>query len=520
MNNAKFVKSLGLVDDIRAQDIPYLKELIKLFFGHVAPANLHIRKAASTSFPYFTTDNQYKKLATLKCLKNIDDFLAAMGGNEAELKRGLNDYHSLHVYAIHERQQPNAVYEKDGSFHTKDRVAPTEEESRNGEAASMHANFDVFDQNNNPIEGHFAMRRRPVFGYSGVINYVMTAIMGCVREVYSHRFSFTYKTRGWEDKEDRIQRFKYVIGSDVKNMDTTLPRWFFDFLLEELSQYWAEPLIKVLRRMLFATFVAPAPWRRTPDTYDPVFGPDPLKPGADLSVGLPSGIFINPDIGKLWMTFVYVILFRDAGAIHSPSELEPFLRGLNSDHALLDMSDDATLMTNSPTVRDKLMAAKSPYAVLEPETPVIFLGDVFTEEGGRKKAYPNPLTYVVNALAREDSIDRLDPISYAEGVLARYQQYSRTPIFRDLNQIYEEEVRNHLGVNPYLIARAVARRQKFNELDAMVLANPHYLHYRVDPSEVSADVLDELVATIPSEDFFNDIRHLFKVPTVPLEDLA
>jgi hypothetical protein len=272
--------------------------------------------------------------------------------------------------------------------------------------------------------------------------------------------------------------------------------------------------------MLFATFVAPAPWRRTPDTYDPVFGPDPLKPGADLSVGLPSGIFINPDIGKLWMTFVYVILFRDAGAIHSPSELEPFLRGLNSDHALLDMSDDATLMTNSPTVRDKLMAAKSPYAVLEPETPVIFLGDVFTEEGGRKKAYPNPLTYVVNALAREDSIDRLDPISYAEGVLARYQQYSRTPIFRDLNQIYEEEVRNHLGVNPYLIARAVARRQKFNELDAMVLATPHYLPYRVDPSEVSADVLDELVATIPSEDFFNDIRHLFKVPTVPLEDLA
>jgi hypothetical protein len=521
MDNTKFVQSLGLRSDIRPQDVEWLKTLIKLFFGHVAPADLHIRKKASTSFLFFTTDNQYKKLATLKCLKNADKYLNLLCGGKAFLKEALNDFHSIIISAIHRRQQPTKVIKtEDGSFKAKERKAPTEAEARTGSVEnSVTADFTVRDRRGNVIKNHFAMRQRTVWGMNGILNYFMTAVMGCVREVYTKRFAFTYKTRGWEDKEDRIARYKYIVGSDVKNMDTTLPRWFFDFLLNELTNYWDERLVKVLDRMFRATYVAAPPWRETPDDYNPVFGPDPLDGHNEINAGLSSGIFINPDIGKLWMSFVYIILYKDAGALISPADIEPFLQGKNNDHAMMDMSDDATLMTNSPIVRDALMKADSPYAVLEPETPVIFLGDVFAMEGNRKRAYPNPVTYIVNSLAREDSIDKIDPVSYAEGVLARHQQYARTPIFRDLNRIYEEEVRLALGVNPYLIARSVAKRQRFKDLDAMVIANPHYLHYRVDPSEVSKEVLDEIVATIPASDFFNDIRHLFKVPTVELAEL-
>jgi hypothetical protein len=88
-----------------------------------------------------------------------------------------------------------------------------------------------------------------------------------------------------------------------------------------------------------------------------------------------------------------------------------------------------------------------------------------------------------------------------------------------LNAIYEEEVRSHLGVNPLLIARGLAKMQRFSDVDALVKMNPHVLHYKVDPKDVSQAVLDDVVATLPAEDFFNDIRHLFKVPTVQLEDL-
>lgn len=521
MNNESFVKSLGIATNIRKEDIPWFQELVKLFFAHVTPENLHIRKKASSGFPYFTNDIQYRKMATLKCLHNIDDWLNALNGGASELERALNEYHSVIIYSVNERQQPPGVRFMGGKYSAKPRQAATPEEARSGSSTGQtFADMSVRGPDGRVIENHFAMRRRAVFGMSGVPNYVMTAILGSCRAVYLNRFSFTYKTRDAEDKERKIAPYEYLVGSDVKAMDTTVPTWFFNLLLEELEKYWDSRLVNVLRRMLFAPYVVPPPYIKTPSDYNPVYGRSPLDPTAfNVHVGLPSGIFINPDIGKLWMSFVYVILFRDSGALRFVSEIEPFLRGENKQHALLDSSDDATMLTNSAVVAQKLKAAKSPYAVLEPEVPVLYLGDVFCMDGGRKRAYPNPVTYLVNALVREDSIDRLDPVVHAEGVLARYQTYSRTPIFRDLNAIFEETCRKYAGINPYLIARSMAKRQKWSDVDAMVKSNPHYLHYRVDPKDVSPEVLDEIVATIPASDFFDNIKHLFKNQTYQTEDL-
>lgn len=504
LDNAKFVKSLGLATSIRKEDVPYLTKLIELFFGAAAPAPLHIRKAASTGFPYFITDIQYKKLGLLKIVHNLPEFLSLMAGGGSELTDAYQRYHSVALFAINERQQPAGVSRKDGHFAAKPRNAPTAEEARSGDFdAKSLASFAV-DIDGRVLQDHFAMRRRTVFGMSGLLNYLGTAFMGFHRAVYLDRFAFTYKTRGPQDKEERIRSYRYVVGSDVKSMDTTVPRWFFDFLIAELPKYWDERLVEMLRRMLHAPYVVPPPWRKTVESYNPFFGDSPFHPDSfTTNVGLPSGIFINPDSGKLWMTFVYIILYRDAGAIHSPDQIEPFLMGRLPGHALLDMSDDAAMLTDSEIVRDRLHAASSPYAVLVPETPVIFLGDVLTTSGGVRRAFPNPQTFVVNMFAREDSIDRKDPKQYAEGFIARYQLYSGTPIFRDLNQLTEEGFRRFLGYNPYLNARSAARRASFvTDIDAMVKENPNVLYYKVDPADVSPDVLDELVGTIPAEDLY------------------
>lgn len=526
-NNANLIKANKLASDIRAADEPWLKELVKLFFGHVAPSDLYIRKAASTGFPYFTNDNQYKKLSALKLLKECDRFLDQAVSGRQGLESALNDYHTLFLYAIQERQQPNAVTAKpDGSFESKARTAPTEAEARSGDySGGTVADMTVRDSSNTPIANHFAMRRRDVFGLNGPLNYFLTGILGCFREVYLSRFGFTYKTRDRHDKQQKISNYKFVLGSDVKTMDKMVPEWFLKRVLVELSRYLDDRVVEVIRRAYQAPYVVPPPWRETPASFNPVFGGDPLDSGSFIQhVGLPSGIAINPDWGKLWMTFVYSIVYKDCGALHSPSDLEPWLRGQNREHALLDMSDDAAFLTNSPIIAAELRKAKSPYVILEPETPVIYLGDVFCTVAGKKEVYPNPLTYIVNAVCREDSLEKVtrsqsSVIEYAEGVLARYQTYSSTPIFRELNAIYEEETRRWLGINPYMIARSLARNQKFSEIDAMVKANPHVLHYKVDPKTVSPAVLDEIVAKIPATDFFNDIKHLFKVPTVPLADL-
>lgn len=511
MDNAKLIEKNGLVSAIRPEDRPWLVELVRLFFGHVVPTDLHIRKKASSGFPFFTTDNQYKKMAVLQALRNPEDFLRCMTGKTGELKEGLNTYHALLVYAIQERQQPDSITHENGVWKSKDRIAPTEQEARDGSFdGESVADKTVRDEAGNVIEGHFAMRRRDVFGGNVVVNYFLTGVLGCFREVYLNRFAFTYKTRGRQDKEDRIKAYKYVVGCDVKTMDKMIPRWFLNEVLDALSPYLDERVIELMRRAYQSPYVVPPPWRETPAGYNPVFGGSPLDQNSfTLHPGLPSGIAFNPDWGKLWMTFVYSILCRDVGALLSPSELEAFLLGQNPMIGLQDTSDDAAFLTNSETFARRLKDPKSPYAVLEAETPVIYLGDVYCMVGGSVKVYPNPITYAVNMFCREDSAHHTPLPTWGDSVAARMSIYSATPIFRDMNAIVEEECRRAIGVNPMLMARMAARQQHFQEVDAIVRSNPGAIHYKVDPKDVSPEVLDEIVATIPSTDFFDHIRHLF-----------
>lgn len=515
-NNAALIEANGLAADIRPKDVPWLKELVRLFFGHAVPASLHIRKQASSGFPYFTSDIQYKKLSVMKIVHNVDHFLDLSTSNRpADLKEAQNVYHSFIIASINERQQPNAISLKDGVWSSKPRTAPTEQEAREGSySGSTVADMVAKDEHGNVIEGHFNMRRRDVFGYSGPPNYFLTSVVACCREIYLNRFEFTYKTRDRLDKKRKVSRFKHVLGSDVKTMDKMIPEWFTKFVINELSYYLDDRVVELIRRMMQAPYVVPPPYRETSESYDPVFGGDPADPKSfKQHVGLPSGVAINPDWGKLWMTFVYAVLYRDVGALFDPAELEAFLQGRHPDHGLLDMSDDATFMTNVMAVAARLAEAKSPYVVLEPEKPVIYLGDVFTKVNGEVDAFPNPVTYLVNVIAREDSIDRMDPVQYAEGVLARHHTYSASPIFRDLNAIFEEVMRDSIGVSPIVMARGLARMQQFTDVDAMVKMDPNVIYYKVDPKDVSPDVLNEIVATIPAEDIWPHIKHLFKNQT-------
>lgn len=516
-DNATFIKANGLESALRESDRPWLHELIRLFHQAAAPCDLTIRKEASTSFPYFQKDPQYKKLAALKALRECESFLKlGCSDTEAGLKEFMLEFHALYLFAIHKRSQPNAVRRdpKTGEFSSKPRTAPTEEEARTGAyAGTTFADMTAYDRNGRPIDGHFAMRERDVFGGNGPVNYFLTAIWGCFRKVYLDRFAFTYKVRGDEDKAARLRPYKYVVGSDVKTMDKLIPRWFIDEYCARLPDYVDERVVEIFRRAYHASYVAPSPWVETPPDYSPFFGPSPFDPkGFTANVGLPSGIGPNPDIGKLWMTFNYLLVARDVGALSSPVDIEPFLQGRNPKMCLLDTADDAVFGADTESRAAALRAAKTPYAVLEPETPVIYLGGVYMRTSAGIDVVPNPVTFLVNMLCREDSIQRRGPIAWAQGYLARQIVYARTPTYRDLLAIFEESCRKHIGINPTLLARASAVHEVRSTIDAMVEADPAVLHYKVDPADVSPEVLDRVVSILPFRDFADAMSRLIKVP--------
>lgn len=509
-DNAQLIKENKLLEAIRPVDVPYFKEIVRLLFGHHVPANLHIRKAASTGFPYFTSDNTYKKLAAYKALSNADRFLTLMTGDERSLRLAADEFGAMYLYAIQERKQPNKVSFKDGKLSSKVRIAPSVENSLGISNHIQEADMSV-KINGKVIDGHFAMRSRDVFGLNGVLNYFLTGIFGCMRDSMYQRFFHTYKVKGPDEKEARAQRFKYTQGVDVKTMDKMIPRWFSDAFFDELHHYLDDRVIEVARRAYRAPFCAPPPDGNYKD-FNPLFGGSPFNPN-DMTnhYGLPSGIAFNPEFGKFWMTFVYMILLKDGGVITRPSEIETILTGKHPLVEMYDSADDAAFFTNDHRVASVLDIPTSVYAVLEKENPVVYLGDViYRDANGTAHAAGNPITYLVNPFCREASISTSPSRNWGVGIIAREQVYSRMPCYRELSALKEEYERKFLGFSFTQQARLHSMYAPVNVEDEMLRQHPEYLYYKVDPKTVSQALLDELVSTIPAADFYKSIAHLFK----------
>lgn len=509
-DNRTLVSENGVRDKIRNEDAPYLIQLIKLLFGHHRPANLHIRKAASTGFPYFTSDNEYKKMAVYKALKESDRFLKLMTGSESDLRLAAHEYGSMYLYAIQERRQPNKVVVKDGKFSSKQRIAPSAENARGTNLVTQYADMSVM-LDGHKLDKHFAMRSRDVFGLSGVVNYYLTAIFGCMRDSMYARFGFTYKVRGADEKEDRASRFAYTQGVDVKTMDKMIPRWFADFFFDQLCYYLDERVVEVARRAFRAPYCAPPP-DNVYDGFNPLFGGSPFDPQSMTNhYGLPSGIAFNPEFGKLWMTFVYVILLKDGGVLTSPHEIETLLTGKHQKIVMYDSADDAAFFTNDPRVAKTLDDPVSPYAVLEKENPVVYLGDVlYRDASGKAHAAGNPITYLVNPVCREATMSNNPSRNWGMGILARESVYSRMPCYRDLLMMREELELKHFGFSFIQQAKLHTMFAPVDVEAEILRMHPEYLYYKVDPSTVSSALLDELIATIPHSDFYHLIAPLFK----------
>lgn len=514
VDNAKLIEQEGLASDIRPEDIPWFEKLVSLFYGAAVPANLHIKAGGTTATPDFEKeDTVWKKLSTLHIIRNFQVVFKLL-----DKKDGLgllNHFRVVFVHTIMSRLQPDKVFEENGSWQTKKRLAPTPDEARQGLASSTYADKTVKDRNGNVVEGHFAMRMRDVFAFNGLMNYAVSAIMGCFRAVYLNRFAATFKTRGAADKQERISNFKYVVGSDVKTMDKLVPRWFIDRFHDELTKYLDEGLVSVMRAMFKAPYLY-APNGTYPADFNPLVGGNPLKLDADNHPGLPSGIAQNPDIGKIWMVFCYMIAARDCGALKQLGDIETWLDGSMADHGLQDMADDAAFLTNSAAVSERFVKYKSPYCVFEQEIPVIFLGDVYCESGGKKIVLPNPVSYPVNEIAREDSVANKPIELVALGRAAREEIYSRHPIYRDMRAIMREAQIKHLGFDVSALYQKVSMPlANYSEPDLHFLVNNAVVHYRFDPEDISPALLSQSMTTVEASEFWDDIRPLFKFPTSP-----
>lgn len=517
IDNGSLRESYGLAADpdfASPEDAALFDELVDEMFGHHTPASLHYRRGAVTGVPYMTTSDEYKMMTLRRMLKSPDDMIRLVLTKPAE---ALETYGAVNCYAIFKRSQADGGEVVGSKFKPKERLTPDPEYVRSkGELGRLRPCDKTVILEGRLYEMHSAMRVRPVFGMNFELNHLGVAVMACVRAVYLDRFAFTFKHRSPDELAAKLGGCGSIIGCDVKNMDNTVPLKLIQAMLARMRHHFRDDWVDMVTAMLRAPFCMANPYRDG-RAFDPFFGGDPLVPKTwTCWPGLPSGIFINPDIGKLIMTFVYTVAARECGAKVKAGDgsLAKFLMG-ELDVKLLDMSDDALLGFPDLVGAKRFESYESPYMKLGVERPAAFLGNVAMRVDGQLKFAPNVVTFVSNFYVPEHGIgSKLRERFWSVGFLERGAHYSSAPSVSAVRERVNAAMRDGFGVTVDTLA-ALHRLDRglssdLTAIDQQVLSNPAYLHYRYSLEDVSQGVQELLAASIPAEESYPAVKRFFR----------
>jgi hypothetical protein len=498
-------------------------ELIRLMHHKARPAKTAIRRAATTGAPHYVSDIKKKKIELVHALQNLDSFLGLV--DRDDLAGLYAEFNAPIIHTIFERGQPDSVSLKDGAYTSKPREVNDELAARTGfEQGSRFAADKTVTVNGYDVPGHFAYRRRTVFGMSFVPNYVVAAHFASLREVYSKEYEFTWKHREAASILEKMRRYQFFAGFDVSQFDQSVPGWAVDYYVQEVAKYVDHRLAKLIGLMFKAPYIMPDPWTDLVDgrKTNPFHGAAPFDVASFTNdLGLPSGISNNPDFGKLQMTWQYLCLIDDY--YHDVLEvgLDTILRGLHPKYALLNMSDDCVILMQDAAFHAHIVGAKyvASYFKVEPESPISFLGNVpYRTASGELSLAPNLVSFFVNWWVPERGVEHASRRNFwAIGDRERRQHYSKAPGYSDAFVLYEKLFEAAFRIHPSSISASHYDAQRaYSSLgytDMLVLQRPEVLMYLIDEDQVSPTVLDAVQTTISAEDTWQYTKTTFKETT-------
>lgn len=510
MSNSQIRKDLKLVDAFTsARHAEIFKRLVRLMFATKIPAKVSIRREASTGSPDYVNDVPKKKQELLHALRNMNHFLDLV--EKDSLLELFIEYNAPIVQTTGERTQADKVKFENGHFKSKDREVNDEVAARTGDFSGRFVADKTVKVDGQIISGHFAGRRRTVFGMSFVPNYLVAAVFSTMRAHYLEAYAFTWKHRTPESILEKMRMFKYLAGFDVKQFDQSVPTFMIDAFANEMAHYVDKRLAKLIRMMFSAPYLVPYPFvaGTSEEKFNPVFGDDPFSINSfSMELGLPSGISCNPDFGKLVMMTQYICLADDY--YHDALEvgLETILRGEHDKYGFLNMGDDCVVLMNDEGFRDHVLRNEydAKYFAVEPEKPISFLGNVpYTDERGQLQLAPNIISFFVNWLVPEFGVENHRRRNFwAVGDRERRQHYAKSPAYSEAYGVYEDIFTDEFGRSPSSITADYYDQQKkmgsLSFIDALVLQNPSYLQYRFEENQVSPEILDQLVTSLPADE--------------------
>lgn len=405
------------------------------------------------------------------------------------------------TYFISRRNQNDTVV----GGEVKARTAPSA-----GQAAGYEDGMLIAGRTGS-IKGFWRTRSRVVYAGPGPLNYFLSCIWQPIRDYYLNTFAFTWKHTGRADLQRKLTGW-LTVGVDASQFDQNFPDFIAQRIFNFLKTKMDEDVVEMHRIMWNAPAYCPSPVEGQPDQG--VWFGHPFKKDTFRAVrGLPSGIAYNPDFGKIWGTayvlFIYDDLFNDVLEVGLPT----ILRGEHPAYGVLNMGDDAVMLTKSPEVRslliEKLKSGEaSPYIKLDVELILKFLGMVPTYNGVSYQVHANIISMVVNFICHEHSIGHpRDEFGHrkhwALGVEAWAEVFGECPEYEKVRTIIESVFLRHMGKTLSQIAKPYAELSKdvlgvsgLNDAEARLLDKPSRRFYSVDMDDIRPQILDTIVRTI------------------------
>lgn len=358
-------------------------------------------------------------------------------------------------------------------------------------------------------------RKRTAFATAGCVNKILSAIFQPYAKAAYTEFASTWKTTSAEHLKSKMSPYKYFVCSDTTAHDQIYSKAIFELLFEGLERVLKPEAIAVLESVVFAPYHLSSPYLG--EKFDMWVG-DPLDPrGFDNHLGLPSGLGPNSFIGRWWMTsFALMIIHRLTGDVIGQEEA--YLKG-QKDILLLNSADDMMFgfvnKSQHTTLLDALKAEQGPkkseiippYMTMNLESPASFLGYVpYKDKAGDLQVTSNVVSFVVNRVSPERSIQSAARRHWALGLDAVLKQFGTAPEFSKVYTIFDNMLYKHGGLRYLQMIEQygakdviLAKMSSLSPADLELLDNPDKIHYKFDKHDISPQVYDDITLSIPFE---------------------
>lgn len=389
----------------------------------------------------------------------------------------------------------------------------------NGEQGSFHAtDKTVYYDNGKVAEEIGGLRARHVQGYNNALNLAIAVWRGGTMDVCHAKYAFTWKHRGKDDIERKINEWMHgkadavIQGVDVTQFDNSCPDWCLrEFVAYGSGRFFSEEFAQFLDYSLHAPVFQP----ETGDGLGAIMHCDPVAMTQLESPGLMSGNDLVAPMGKLVNMWNYFcVLSRIIGVNSVLDRMEHILLGLDPDFGHMNMGDDGLLFFSRKELLDKFFeAGKSGYLAIDREAALKFLGHVIIRTGDKFKAYNDVISFMRGTFVPERAWDSKFRTYWHIGLAAKYQLYGESPSFSQVLEITDKwwkrsfpDLGRFTSWSEFLIERNRFHTPGgLSNIELDLLVNPNKIHYQYDEDDVSAEFANKLSAKIPAD----AVAHLY-----------